>query len=324
VGRFNNPYTGAERELLDLADMARPTLPVFLWSDGPVHPVHARNGVQPLSLFSQAYPRGGTLVWGGIHVDLGSWLAYANPLRVVLKYNLPDHARLFLAIEKIQATTGCEPELRFASASLQASVGLKGEVEHSLMAIDRYLALPRPRLAAGAFTVGRMSRDVAEKHHPQDIAVYRHLAARGHKVRLLGATCLADQLKDISGIELLPAGAMDAADFLRDLDCFFYRTGLASGGKGEFLYEAYGRVVFEAMASGLPVVAGASAGYADFLTTGQDCFLVHNQEQAIDRLTELVTNPQLASGLGARARVTAERLHGPSNVSIHKAYYTSS
>jgi glycosyltransferase involved in cell wall biosynthesis len=322
VGRFDNPHTGAERELFDLADLIRPVRPVFLWSDVPVHPVHARSGVRQISLFAQAFPRGGTLVLGGVHVDFGSWLVHAKPIRVVLKYNLPDHARLFLAIEKIQSLAARKPELRFASSSLQASVGLKGQVEHSLIPIEPYLQTPRPRRPAGAFTVGRISRDVAEKHHPQDIAVYRHLVARGHQVRLMGATCLAEQLTGLSGIELLPAGAMAPVDFLQDLDCFFYRTGLTAGGNGQFLYEAYGRVIFEAMASGLPVVAGASGGYADFLTTEHDCFLVHNQEQAIDRLTVLARDPQLASELGARARTTAQKLHGPGNVAAQRAYYT--
>jgi glycosyltransferase involved in cell wall biosynthesis len=317
VGRFDNPHTGAERELLALAQLMRPVRPVFLWSDTPVHPQLAREGVRQIQLFAQAFPRGGTLVVGGVHVDISSWLPHAKPQRVVLKYNLPDHARLFQRMETIRSATGQAPELRFVSHSLQASVGLQGAVEHNLIDIGPYERLSRPRADGAPFTVGRLSRDVAEKHHPQDVAVYRYLASHGHRVRLMGATCLSAHLGGIPGIEILPTGAMDAAEFLGSIDCFFYRTGLIPGGNGLLMYEAYGRVVFEAMASGLPAVLGAAGGYADFVADGEDCFLVHSQEQAIDRLIELATRPELAASLGTQARATASRLHGPANRSEH-------
>src|ERR1700720_3173688 len=38
-------------------------------------------------------------------------------------------------------------------------------------------------------------------------------------------------------------------------------------------FEGFGRVVFEAMASGLPVVCAVHGGYADYLTNGRDCLL---------------------------------------------------
>lgn len=67
----------------------------------------------------------------------------------------------------------------------------------------------------------------------------------------MGGHCLSHQLQGAAA--LLPAGAQRAGDFLRTLDCFFSRTS-------ERWLEAYGRVVLEAMACGLPMVWGRRGG----------------------------------------------------------------
>ena len=60
-------------------------------------------------------------------------------------------------------------------------------------------------LACRPFTVGRVSRDALDKHHPEDPALYRMLASRGLRVRIMGGTCLASALVGVEGVELLPA-----------------------------------------------------------------------------------------------------------------------
>lgn len=301
VGHFDDPHTGAERSLPELVSALGNRRPCRLWSDVPPHPVFAAQGVRLIRQQAGEHPMGGTLLIGGVHVQLADWLELATPEAVTLRYNLPNHQRLFDAIMRIRAATGIDPDLVFVSRSMQLSVGLPGRVEPSLIRIEPFLELSAVR-PQRPVTVGRLSRDVIEKHDPGDVAVYRALAARGMQVRIMGGTCLAPWLKGVQGIELLPAGAEDTVRFLASLDIFFYRTGT--------FIEPYGRVVMEAMASALPVVAAANGGFAEQIHHGVDGFLVQTQEQAMQVLGVLAANRPMREQAGRAARQTSIGIHG--------------
>lgn len=303
VGRFDDPHTGAERSLPDLADALRGRRPVSVWSDVAPHPYFVQRGVRALGASDTGLPTGGHLLVGGVHVQLGPWLERCGASRITLRYNLPSHQRLFDAISRIRAATGVDPELVFVSGVIRASVGLPGRVEPSLIRLDEFLRIPLPRIDSGRLTVGRVSRDVVEKHDPRDVMVYRMLAARGVQVRILGGKCLAPWLGGEPGIDLLPAGAEPVDTFLAGLDVFFYRTGRFT--------EPYGRVVLEAMAAGLPVVAAANGGYAEQIRQGRDGLLVNDQNQAIAALQRLVMSAPTRHQIGLAARERALQLHGP-------------
>jgi hypothetical protein len=306
VGRFDDPYTGAERELPELARCLAGRRQTFLWSDVAPHPYYVRQGVRQIMPFRGQMPRGGMVLLGGVHVltGLDLWLKHARPERLALRYNLIQHAALYAMISRLKDLTGgLEPELLFVSRALQLGAGLPGTIERSLIRLEPFLAVPLERPVTGPLTIGRVSRDAENKHHPDDIALYRQMALRGHRIRLMGATCLKPLLGEVAGIELLPAGAEDAADFYSTLDLMFYRTGGFT--------EAYGRVVLEAMASGLPVVAWARAGYAECITDGHDGFLFGTQEQAIKLLEHLAADREKRLLVGQAARRKATGLHGP-------------
>ncbi|MCJ0763587.1 glycosyltransferase [Variovorax terrae] len=313
LGKFSSPFIGAERELPDLAQCLAGRRETVLWSDAPPHPAFSAHGVRVIRPFAQDFPKGGMLLMGGVHVPLGIWLHHCRPERVALRYNLPQHERLFSLIEHVRAVTGVEPELLFASQALQLSVGLPGVVEPSLIRLDAFLKTPVERPDRGVFTVGRASRDVPEKHHAEDAALYRMLAAHGVRVRIMGGTCLASQLAGVAGIELLPTGAEEVSSFYRTLDAVLYRTGA--------FYEPYGRVVFEAMASGLPVVAASTGGYAEFLTQEQDGFLFRTQEEAFNLLMRLAADRPLRERVGHAARQRATALHGAEAIEAMLQFY---
>jgi glycosyltransferase involved in cell wall biosynthesis len=303
VGCFDDPHAGAERELLDLATALAPLRPVTLWSVVPPHPWYVQRGVRPVQAFSGLFPKAGVLVWGGAHVAPGLWLRYARFDRIIIQCNLASWERLFALIEVFRETAGREPELVFVSRSLQLTSGLPGTVVRSPMDIQAFQQVGGRRGERSApLTVGRVSRDAPDKHHPQDPMLYRMLAARGWRIRILGGTCLAAELAGIPGVELLPAGAEDTVDFYRSLDIFFYRTGTT--------VEAYGRVIVEAMASGLPVVAGSHGGYAEVMLPGVSGMLVDTQEAAWDALEALGSDAGLRSAMGQAGRHQAEQVHG--------------
>ncbi len=313
LGNFGSLFTGAERELLDMQRLLAGRRNVQLWSDTTPHRGYAGRGVAAIQPFAHQFPKDGVLLVAGVHVGLGLWLKYTRFERVIVLYNLANHLQLFAMIAWVREAAGVEPELIFVSHMLQLSVSLPGTVVRSLMNIEPFVALAharRARVRTGAneeasqqFVVGRASRDALDKHHPDDPALYRMLASRGIQVRVMGGTCLAPALEGVEGIELLPAGAQSVPEFYASLDVFFYRTGLST--------EAYGRVVVEAMAGGVPVVAHRRGGYTEIIEDGKTGFLIDTQEEAYDAVLRLQADPALCTATGVAAMQTALELHGP-------------
>ena len=304
VGSFDDPFAGAELELLAIADLLARHRRVALWSVVAPHNSFAHRGIKQVQPFARQFPHAGVLVWGGAHVAPAVWLKYTRFERIILQCNLASFERFFALIEVLRAAAQLEPELVFASKALQLTAGLPGRVVYSPMDIAAFLQVGQKRQFQfnAPITIGRISRDAPDKHHPQDAMLYRMLAAKGWRVRIMGGMCLAAQLEGVEGIELLPTGAVNMVDFYQTLDIFFYRTGTT--------VDAYGRVVAEAMASGLPVVAGHIGGYAEVVMEGGCGLLVASQEEAWDALVHLATNADVRRSMGLAATLQAERLHG--------------
>lgn len=156
---------------------------------------------------------------------------------------------------------------------------------------------------AKEFFVGRLSRDVPGKHHPHDVGLYHELITAGINVRLMGASTLyrARAQQPPAGLELVPEGAEPAEDFLFTLQCFVYRTHPA-------WTEPHGRVVTEAMASGLPVVCDNRGGFTEFIEDGFNGFLFSDTREAVDIVQHLQHHPEVCKQVGLRGRETVVEL----------------
>ena len=76
------------------------------------------------------------------------------------------------------------------------------------------------------------------------------------------------------------------------------------------LFDAYGMVISEAMASGLPVITSRAAGAAELIDHGQSGWLTAdswNVDQIAEGLRALVQRPDLRSRIGAAARAAIEK-----------------
>jgi glycosyltransferase involved in cell wall biosynthesis len=260
------------------------------------------------------FPFGGTIVFVGVYARIGRWLRFARPRRVVVVYNTDAPLQYTRYTRQIERATGLRPEFVFASAWLRQSVGGTGPVEISPIDLQRFTPASTPA-AARPFTVGRHSRDSAKKHHRTDPALYERLAANGCRVRLLGGTVLGPALGSRPGIaELLPLNAEPAETFLHSLDCFYYRTS-------DNFREPHGRVVQEAMACGLPVVAHRDGGYATYIEHGRNGFLFEKQDEAFALLLELRNDHGLRQRLGTAARATVESLFSPAERERMRRFY---
>lgn len=270
--------------------------------------------VQPLRPFQGAFPRGGTLVVVGAYSQLGPWLAHARPRRLILVCNTSQPQEFYGRLAQLRGETGLEVELAYVSDALRQAMLLPGRLVISPIDLQRFV--PAPALREGGLVLGRHSRDIPAKHHPGDISLYTELSLRGATVRLLGGSCLASRLgPDAGGVALLPAGAEAPEDFLRGLNCFFYRTDPTAW------VEAGGRAVQEALACGLPVVAGRQGGYAEWIEEGENGFLCDGQEEAMAHLQALAADPALRRRLSQGARRSALTRWGEAARAELRAWY---
>ena len=247
-----------------------------------------------------SFPRGGNLVFIGVYFDIGKWIWLARPRRVILTYNTPDPVKLAQRIELIRRACAVEPEIVFCSQELAGQVPFAGTIEPSL--VDLAVFLPRPGDAGVSFTVGRLSRDTPEKHHPNDMALYQKLVQSGCIIDVMGATAaMRTAAEGATNFTLRPIGDVDAPDFLRSLDCFFYRTSPEWA-------EPWGRVIIEAMASGVPVVTDRRSGASRVIDHGRNGLLFDTDEEAIAAILSLKADPVLRRSIGKAARETAEAI----------------
>ena len=314
---FQNPYGGSEQEALSLYALLKDRADVSLWATSskvsrelmrqfPIRRVARRPG---------AFPQGGTYVFIGAHWRNKLWPYFVQkPRRLIYLYNTfhPKVVALTSAMPRLLGWPRTEYVL--ISSFQSRLLSLPGEVHPSPIDIERFRPAPRsPDASHPRIVIGRMSRDVPEKHHPDDIALYRRLAASGYAVRLQGASCLADRLAPEDGIALSPEGAMPAADFLQGLDIFYYRSHTH--------VETFGRVVFEAMACALPVVCHVNGGYADAIRHGENGFLFETTEEAAALLERLAADAGLRARLGAAARATVEQMYSAAAQEQRLAFY---
>jgi glycosyltransferase involved in cell wall biosynthesis len=296
VGRFDSAQPGAENGLAELATQLMPHMPVKLWSDSPAHPKYAPLGVQTIALFGGRVPRGGTLLWAGTHMRFLPWLAHTRFDRVVLFYNLAQHAELFDQVAHLQGVLGREVEILYAGSGLRLSVGLPGLVDYSPVDVSRYT--PKVHVDTPHAVVGRMSRDIPEKFHADDPALFAAICAQGCKVRMMGALNQQSRYEGRPAVELLRYGGETMEGFNASLDIFFYRTG-------EWM-ETYGRVVPEAMAAGLPVVVAQNCGAAELIEQGVTGFVVQDNGQAYAAIMRLARDTALRKDMGQAARKAVE------------------
>jgi glycosyltransferase involved in cell wall biosynthesis len=313
VNPFASAFGGSERRALDYHALLSTDADVILWAERNPDVALAGYPFRRLDPAGGNLPHGGTLVLLGTSAERSHWLARARPERLIIVYNTPELQRLRSLIEFASEAALPKPELVFPSVTHRASTQMPGFVDWGFYDFNLFRSAPRPQ-DSDAFVVGRLSRDTDYKHHPQDVRLYRQLIARGIHVRLMGATVLRERLGGTPAIELLPAGAVPAPSFLQSLDAFVYRTDPT-------WREASGRVVVEAMACALPVVAGRSGGYRELIVHGTNGFLFDTQNEAIGYIEALRSDRSLAQRVGLAARTTVVSQLGEAHIACVREYF---
>jgi hypothetical protein len=295
---------GGDWHAIDLYLYLRSSHNVSLWSSQTPNPaLRQLYPIQQIRPYSGVMPESGILIIWGALTEIGHWYDHINFERVIVIHNLFAPDALFRCLHRLRAGRCMRIEIRYVSEMLKKTLELPGDVLYLPPHPERFMPI-RPIRNSGheGFVVGRISRDVIGKHHASDPALYRQLATKGIRVRIIGGTCLAPWLKKNEYLDYQPPiPQAHVPEMLGSFDCFFYRTSLG-------VKEAFGLVVMEAMLCGLPVVCHRQGGYAELIEHGKNGFLFSDNEEAVDIIERIRNDETLRSRVSGNAAEIRNRL----------------
>lgn len=315
---FMNPFGGSEQETLSLYSLLSRHHTVNLWatSSRASKQLLDKYPIKVISIVNGTYPRGGTYVFLGAHWRAGVWATFIpKPTRLIYVFNTFHPKIKGLVTEHPFWFKWPKAELVLISDFQKNLLKLDGVVHPSPIPIERFLQ-SSARGESGIFTIGRLSRDLPEKHHSDDVPLYKDWIQAGYRICIQGGSVLSGVLPVNDRCELLPEGALNAEDFYKTLDVFYYRSG-------EHL-ETFGRVVFEAMASGVPVVCHERGGYVEHIRHGDNGFLFATNAEAENIIAMLAKNQSLRLKVGEAGRETAKKLFSASALQERLKFYVES
>lgn len=312
-----NPMTeigGSELHTLDMYRVLSRYTRATIWTERePDRQLTELAPIQKINLPLLRFPRQGVFLFVGAYFDVGAWWRWARPARTLLLYNIVNRKRLDRMLERLSLDGQREVEMVYASDNLKADAGLPGIVEDSPIDLDVYK--PATLTRDDVFVVGRASRDDPVKFADGDPALYERLAGAGFRVRVAGGTCLRGRVTAHLRIELLPMmSPLALPHFMQGLDCFLYRTSTAWP-------EAYGRVIAEAMACGVPPIVGSTAGIAQHIRHGVNGFIADSNDEVMEILLSLKEDRTLQARIGAAARKTMEDRYGEAQLEAIANHY---
>ena len=317
ISKFATASGGTEQRAVRLGQiLSKSGARVKLWATHTPDPaLLTMMPITTIDLRQLRFPVFGTFIFVGCYLHIGRWIRFAHPRRRVIIFNTKNPEELERMAMQIAGARGLDAcEIVYSDESLRTLVGRPGPVHQSPIDLERFRPNRRSVPPGAPFTVGRLSRDYSYKFHENDPELFKRLASENMSVRIMGGTCLAEELHGAPGIELLSEGSESASEFLNSLDCFLYRTSST-------WFETYGRVIFEAMACGLPVVAGPSGGYAQYVKHGGNGFIFNNNSEAEQYILELRDNSELREQMQANARETVVKMYSEEFESQVCEYY---
>lgn len=315
---FRTEFGGSEQEALNLATVLSQQADVSLWasSSRACPTLMSKHNIKHVNIFKKnCRPNGGTYIFVGCHWRNKFWpYCISRPSRLINIYNTFHPKHIELTKKRPLLLRWPKTEYVLISHFQKQELNIEAQVFPSPIDINYFKPLTeKPTEDSSSIKIGRLSRDTPGKHNLEDVNVYTELASKNIKVMLQGASCLHDHIEPHKNITLLESGSIEAKSFLSNLDVFYYRSG-------EHV-ETFGRVIFEAMACGVPVVAENRGGYTDWIENGKNGFLFNTTQEAMDYLERLAGDGQLRNEIATAALDTVQEMYGDKAKAAQISYY---
>lgn len=309
-----NPYGGSEQETLALYSLLKKNSNVYLWatSSRASKELLSSYPIKKISIFNGSFPKGGVYIFLGAHWRNKYWTVFlVKPFRLIYIFNTFHHRIANLIDKHPFWLRWPKTEVVLISSFQSKILNIKGTIHPSPIDISKFVASSREE--SKSYTIGRLSRDVHQKHNNEDIPLYKEWLNLGYKIYIQGGTILKSQLPSSENLLLTSEGSMPAEQFMNKLDIFYYRSGTH--------VETFGRVVLEAMASAVPVVCFYYGGYAEHIQHGVNGYLFRTNQEAMEIIQSLYADASLRKHIGTAGRLTAENLFSPEAVNKRMEFY---
>lgn len=261
--------------------------------------------VRTIAPYTGDFPDRGHLWVVGPENEIGHWYQHHRFEHVTLIYNQHAPPLFYRCMHDLSLAGSHEVNISYISSSLAREIGLPGTISPPAFNprpfIDAYV--DNDRCHSADFNVGKVTRDIRLKHHPDDPSLYEALLKHGIHIDLVGATCISDRLASHPAMRVRgEIHRSEMPNYLMQLDCLIYRTCNRKP-------EGFGLCILEAMATGLPVIAARSGGYADIIRSGENGFLFDRNEEAVEIIMTLKEKPDLKHQIGVLAQKTIQQLY---------------
>ncbi len=260
---------------------------VALWTD-PSRDVPMAGVAHAVEIDAVAgeIPRGGTLALFGSNARTITWLpgVAARFDAIVVALDAHDPTMLVDLVDSLVPAARSKLRLVARSAEMLADLGLPGAVDP--MVFGAAEARRRPRTVGARARIGVFAPSLRGREDGVRWQMLEWLRSSGQFLRLMYAGRLPSRhIEDDE--EHLISLVTDWRDWWRDLDALFYW-----GGEGRM--RQYDRLVFEAIAAGLPVVADGFGDYGAALADDPRCHLffdLHDAQRATDAMLAALRAP---------------------------------
>ena len=247
-------------------------------------------------------PQAGVVVLAGVECDTDAWLR--DPIDRVLVFMLSAAPSVYLErLRRIAADGARSVTLVFDSNAKARRFGREALVVPPPIDLSEFPDDPirEHAVAAATMRIATVGQDGRRVTVADDLDLLLAIAERAGKLLLLDPGPLRYHVGMSPAVQCIARGERTLAQFLGDADVYLHRVR-------PWWTEDAGRVLFGAMALGVPVLCPRESIYAECIDDGVDGWLYDDDAAALSAIDALRAEPARRAEAGRAARDKARRM----------------